>query len=165
VANAAPADLMARVETYFRGLVAAGFESPDGILQRATQNFEDEPGFERMTEHTRRLLRAAIREHLDAQSRWRDETDCDRLDRAFAVLERSGIVSRQNFSCCTNCGVAEIHDEMEEARRVGVYGRGYVLYHEQDTESAVAGGGICLAYGDADHSVIRSGSDAVHRRA
>ena len=48
---------------------------------------------------------------------------------------------------CTNCGSAEIWEEMEEAARTGIKVRGYAFYHMQDTDRAAEGGGIYLAYG------------------
>ena len=82
-----------------------------------------------------------------AQASWPAETDCDRLDRAFAELEQQGIVARQNFSDCGTCGVAEIPDEIKAAEKSGRKVRGYVFYHMQDTESAAGGHGLYLNYG------------------
>jgi hypothetical protein len=48
-----------------------------------------------------RLTREAVEAHLDAQERWPAVTDCDLLDRAFGELDRAGVVSRQNFTCCS----------------------------------------------------------------
>jgi hypothetical protein len=76
-------------------------------------------------------------------------TDCDRLDAAFSSLERQGIVARQNWTCCQTCGHAEIADAMEEARQSGEV-RGYTFFHQQDTDSAVEGYGLWLAYGSTE---------------
>ena len=71
---------------------------------------------------------------------------CDCLDQAFAALERSGVVARQNFACCQTCGHAEIGDEIAEAQeKADVVG--YTFYHMQDTERAAEGGGLYLSYG------------------
>ncbi len=78
---------------------------------------------------------------------WPKVTDCDRLDAAFAALQASGIVARQNFTCCTSCGAAEIGAEIEAEKKKGLAVRGYTFFHMQDTEAAVAGRGVCLAYG------------------
>jgi len=55
--------------------------------------------------------RAVVREILDReiqalrrdQEAWPEETDCDRLDRAFDRLKSSGILARQHYLCCDNC--------------------------------------------------------------
>ena len=54
-------------------------------------------------------------------------------------------MARQNFTCCQNCGHAEIHDEIEAASKLAEV-RGYTFYHMQDTERAAQGGGVYLAY-------------------
>ncbi len=94
-----------------------------------------------------RLTREAVEAHLRDQATWPEITDCDRLDDALDELTRHGIVCRQNFTCCGNCGVTEIGDEMEVERRAGRNVRGYAFYHMQDTESAAEGCGLYLHYG------------------
>jgi hypothetical protein len=98
----------------------------------------------------RELTRTAIDSQILASVDWPAVTYCDRLDRAFAELNRSGIVCRQNFSCCGNCGVAEIGDEMQAEQDGGLNVRGYAFYHMQDTESAAEGYGLFLNYGSVD---------------
>jgi hypothetical protein len=83
---------------------------------------------------------------LEAQ--WSERTDCDRLDQAFAELEATGIICRQDFTCCGTCGVAEMALICTEISRAGRDPRGYAFYHAQDTEHAVAGDGLYLNYGD-----------------
>ncbi|TQS45918.1 DUF6891 domain-containing protein [Cryptosporangium phraense] len=78
---------------------------------------------------------------LAAQASWPARTDNDRLTEAFRALDAAGIVARQDFACCQNCGLTEIGDEARGPAR------GYAFYHRQDTESAVAGHGVYLAYG------------------
>ena len=92
-------------------------------------------------------LREVLAEHYQAQTAWPDLTDCDRLDEAFADLESRGVICRQDFSCCSNCGESEIGAEMGDAENAGVAVRGYAFYHMQDTERAVDGGGLYLKYG------------------
>ncbi|MEV0459921.1 DUF6891 domain-containing protein [Catellatospora methionotrophica] len=81
--------------------------------------------------------------HLDAQQGWPARTDNDRLTDAFRALDASGIVAREDFTCCQNCGLGEIGAEVLDAMPA----RGYVFYHYQDTESCAEGSGLYLAYG------------------
>jgi hypothetical protein len=90
-----------------------------------------------------RLVGPAFAAHLDAQASWPARTDNDRLSDAFRALDASGIVAREDFTCCQNCGVNEIGDEVGEAASP----RGYVFYHAQDAERAAGGGSIYLSYG------------------
>ncbi|MBO4207877.1 DUF6891 domain-containing protein [Micromonospora echinofusca] len=75
------------------------------------------------------------------EASWPPVTDCDRLDAAFAELNRVGIVARQDFTCCRNCGEAEIGAELADTDE------GYVFFHAQDTERAAEGGALWLRYG------------------
>ena len=79
-----------------------------------------------------------------------ETTDNDKLDAAFAALEKSGIVARDNFTCCLSCGGSEIGQQIDAAGEAGLAVRGYVFFHEQDTDSAVEGGGLLLAFGAVD---------------
>ncbi|MDH6114526.1 hypothetical protein P3T36_000926 [Kitasatospora sp. MAP12-15] len=85
-------------------------------------------------------------EQLAAQADWEGETDPERLTRAFSALEAVGITAAENFTCCRSCGQAEI----------GAAGspdaRGFVYFHTQCTDSAVAGQGLMLLYGGFDSS-------------
>ncbi|MEW2383970.1 hypothetical protein AB0873_18045 [Micromonospora sp. NPDC047707] len=67
------------------------------------------------------------------------------LTLAFAELNQLGVLARENFSCCGTCAAAEIHDERDGIR----HWRGYLWYHQQDTESLVSSldGSVYLGYG------------------
>ncbi|MEU6716511.1 hypothetical protein ABZ897_34025 [Nonomuraea sp. NPDC046802] len=83
-------------------------------------------------------------ERIEEQRTWQGRTDPERLTRAFAALERSGITARENFACCRSCGDAEIG----AAGRP--HARGFVYFHEQCTDAAVRGGGLTLLFGAFD---------------
>ena len=67
------------------------------------------------------------------------------LSLAFAELNQLGVLAREDFSCCGTCAAAEIHDERDESR----HWRGYLWFHQQDTESLVFSpdGSVYLGYG------------------
>lgn len=73
---------------------------------------------------------------------WQGVSTNDRIDKAFEFLDQAGIFSAQDYWCCSSCGHSAAADTMTERKT-----RGYVFYHEQDTERAVDGGGLMLAYG------------------
>ncbi len=135
---------------YIQRDVAAGFRSIVDIPTFATEVLADEYDAEELRPHAERLTHELLQAHLQQQATWPPTTDCDRLDAAFAELEKLGIVARQDFSCCSNCGQSEIWDEMEAVGRAGIRVRGYTFYHMQNTEAAVEGGGIYLGYGSVD---------------
>jgi hypothetical protein len=127
--------------------VAAGYSAPDQIENSAVEVYSEGQSPESIRAQARKFLHQSLAKHAAAQATWPAETDCDRLDKAFAELEQNGVVARQNFSDCGTCGVAEIGDVIDAARKSGRNVRGYVFYHMQDTESAVNGSGLYLNYG------------------
>ncbi|MCC9306229.1 hypothetical protein LN042_03740 [Kitasatospora sp. RB6PN24] len=80
------------------------------------------------------------------QAGWQGMTDPERLTHAFTALAEAGITARENFTCCRSCGQAEIGGEGEPGAR------GFVYFHAQCTDSAVAGHGLTLLYGGFDGS-------------
>jgi hypothetical protein len=85
-------------------------------------------------------------ERVAEQAAWEGETDPERLARAFAAMQGAGITARENFTCCRSCGQSEIGAEG------GPNARGFVYFHSQCTDSAVAGQGLMLLYGGFDGS-------------
>ena len=127
--------------------VTTGFLSCDEVIENAVDAFCDAHEPDELIPHAEAIAREVIAEHLQEQQSWPPTTDCDRLDTAFAELERAGIVSRQNFTCCNNCGRSEIPDEIDAAAATGLQVRGYTFYHMQDTERALEGHTLHLSFG------------------
>jgi hypothetical protein len=130
-----------------RDQVAEGFDDPDDIIESVVEMFSDEADEDVLRPLAERLTAQAVQSHLQVQADWPESTDCDRLDLALDELTTSGIVCRQHFSCCRNCGLAEIGGEMDEEAENGVAVRGYAFFHVQCTESAVETGWLHLYYG------------------
>ena len=126
--------------------VREGFESVHEIVENAVSYANDTHGRDDLQADIRRITAEMLAVHRAEQEGWEGPTDCDRLNEAFAALNRQGIVVRQDFSCCNNCGFTEIWDEVErEGERQRV--EGYVFYHLQSTERAVESGRLLMAYG------------------
>lgn len=87
---------------------------------------------------------AAVREE---QLRWPSETDCDRLDRAFATLRDRGFVALQNAGNTQSDGYDDVREALARAPQGNA---GYCFYHQQDLEGAIAGRGLHLAFGPID---------------
>jgi hypothetical protein len=88
------------MRNYIQRRITAGFDTAEAIEDSAVEVFSDDQGSGVLRPIAERLTREAIAAHLAAQEEWPAVTDCDLLDRAFEELERAGIVSRQNFTCC-----------------------------------------------------------------
>jgi len=129
--------------------VRTGFRDFDEILGYADDLAQESENPGPLRGFAAELLSAAWRKQRFAEQSWVGRTDCERLDQAFDELEATGIVARQDFTCCGNCGVAEIGGEAQIVEQRGVKVRGYAFYHQLDTESAVEGRGVYLSYGSA----------------
>jgi len=143
---------------------AAGFLDDYEVVECAVDAFSDEVDPAVLRPETERLTAAAFQAHARAQATWPPVTDCDRLDFAFAELERRGIVARQNFSCCMNCGSKEIWGEVADVQAEGRVIHGCAFYHEQDTRRAAEGGGVLLAFQadtEGDAAAVKVGREIV----
>ena len=141
------ADPLEDLRDKIRRDVAGGFDDEDVILTNVADYFEEEIDPALVRREAPRILREVLAEHVRAEASWPAVTDCDRIDAAFAALEQDGIIARQNFTCCMTCGSNEIWEEVQAAKDAGLPAHGYAFYHVQDTDAAVEGSGIYLAYG------------------
>lgn len=126
--------------------VREGFESVHEIIKSATEYAFEKYERDNLHPEIKRMTAELIAAHQTEQANWEEHTDCDRLDEAFAAINRQGIVARQDFSCCNNCGFTEIWDEIEEEEKHHPV-EGYVFYHLQATERAIQSGQLLMAYG------------------
>lgn len=127
--------------------VRAGYDDRETIIGATVHGFRDD--YEDTHELRRlvaRLTDSALAQHHAEQRTWTHETDCDKLDEAFAELDRVGIVARQNFTCCQTCGHTEIGYEIDGAQEYRTV-RGYVFFHSGDTEHVLGNDKLYLAYG------------------
>lgn len=76
------------------------------------------------------------------QAHW-DPASTTALTRAFAALAERGIVAREHFSCCGTCASGEIFDERDDTRTW----RGYIYYHQQDTDRLIEDRSTYIGYG------------------
>jgi hypothetical protein len=135
-------DALAQIDWMAR----SGFYDHDTILEIVTEQMF-EPG-----EVDADAASAAIRERLlakrVAEASWPDETDCDRLDAAFATLNAAGIVALQNAGYTLSDGIDDVSEVYAELGGADSGIVGYCFYHSQDLERATNGAGLMLAFGD-----------------
>ncbi len=139
--------------------VREGFESVHEIIENATDYTLGKYGRDDLQSEIKRITAELLAAHRSEQAGWETSTDCDRLDEVFAALNRQGIVARQDFSCCNNCGFAEIWGEVEEEEKRQPV-EGYVFYHLQCTEQAIESGQLLMAYG-----CVENDPESLHRVA
>lgn len=138
-----------QIEVFIVERVAEGFDTRDDIVEIAVDAFAEGGDTVELKKLVERICDRALADHAARERTWREPTDCDRLDRAFAELETQGIVARQRYSDCQTCGVDEIVTEAKEAIATGRNATGYAFYHDQDVEGAL-GGAMYLSYGDIE---------------
>jgi hypothetical protein len=163
-ANDGEDDVLSEVRAQIRRDLIAGFDDTKTIIQSAVEVFESDVEPSILENHARLCFDEELAAHTARQSTWPKTTDCDRLDAAFVALEKSGVISRQHFSCCGNCGSTEIWGEIADVQEAGGQARGYTFFHVQDTEAAVDGHGLCLNYGaceEGEAAAIAIGHDIV----
>ncbi|MDY0810005.1 DUF6891 domain-containing protein [Kitasatospora purpeofusca] len=131
-------EVLRDAEERARELIRCGFQEPDEIAESLVEVLDDQ-GL--TMEEAERIVAPLWRARLAEQASWPETTDVDRLEAAFDALEELGIVAAMDFTCCASCGYTEIGGEAEEDSR------GFVFFHQQDTERAADGGGLMLRYG------------------
>jgi len=159
-------DLVKELREYILLDVEGGYYNREQIIAHAVEYLLDSSEYnpELLEETAIQLSDELLAAHFAKQKSWTYETDCDKLDEAFATLDRRGIVARQNFTCCQTCGHAEINFEIDEASKHRPI-RGYVFFHEQDVERVVASGFLYLAYGSVSgksKDSVRIGQEIVN---
>lgn len=143
------AEALKELREFIAYRVREGFESVHEIVENATDYAYEKYERDDLEPEIKRLTAELLAAYHAEQAGWGPSTDCDRLDEAFAALNRQGIVARQDFSCCNTCGFTEIADEVEaEEKRQPV--EGYVFYHLQCTERAIQTGQLLMAYGSVE---------------
>ncbi|MEV0371611.1 hypothetical protein AB0I10_17570 [Streptomyces sp. NPDC050636] len=130
----------AAAEEQARAQIRSGFWDFHKVAQGVSESF-DPAGTPVTLDEARRIVAGLWEERLAEQEEWPEVTDADRVARAFAALDAQGLTARMNFSCCSGCGLAEIHGERAEADR------GFAFFHYQDTEAAAEGHGLSVRYG------------------
>lgn len=140
-------------------------EEIEEILLDYAQDFRS-PLTERERQiEVRNALIQAVQALVEEQDSWPILTDFDKLQLAFDMLEDEDIVARQNFTCCGTCGAAEIGTEMDDHEDMSTRTpKGYVFFHQQDTESAVESGSLYISYGAADATAPAEDALAIGQR-
>lgn len=147
------------VKEFARQQVRAAFERRDSIVESVQECIEEDDLSEELS--APQIVDSEIAALKEEQNTWPDVTDTDLLEAVFESLALAGIVPRHNFTCCGNCGVAEIGDEIDQEERRGEVVIGYVFYHEQDTEGAVDGYGLYFNYGAASEDATEQDHVAI----
>jgi hypothetical protein len=143
------------VSEYIRIHVAGGFDGLEEIVENTVLDLAGRAPDERLRTEPEALARRLLAEHLEAQKRWPMTTDCDRLDAAFAELERAGIAARHHYLTYRDTARDEIEAEIDELKEQGRKVQGYVFYTRLDTSEAVESGRLELTFGPTQEAASR----------
>ncbi|MQS14954.1 hypothetical protein F7Q99_22490 [Streptomyces kaniharaensis] len=143
-----PPDDRRVLEERLRLTLACGYTTRAGLAEQAQDYLVSGDRRPVSREQAEQLADRLWLERVGEQTGWVGETDPERLARAFAALEESGITAREHFTCCHSCGESEIGGAGAPDAR------GFVYFHYQCTESAAEGHGLSLYYGGFDGSPL-----------
>lgn len=138
-------------ERVIETVVASGFDNRLSTFESVVvgvggdETFEPEGKDRASLEET---IEAAFKRHEATATDWPRTTDCDRLRAAFDALNAAGIVSLEHCGYDLQYGIEKVTDTASARDQVTkTPSRGYCFFHRQDTESAVEGHGLMLAFG------------------
>ena len=135
------------LEARVREVIVGGYATRDELAELAEDYLVTGDSRPVSPEQARQLADRMWLERVAEQAAWDGrETDPERIARAFAVLETSGLTAREHFTCCRSCGQSEIGGAGSPDAR------GFVYFHSQSTDAAAAGHGLTLHYGGFDGS-------------
>ncbi|MFG2717723.1 DUF6891 domain-containing protein [Streptomyces sp. NPDC048416] len=137
------------LETRIREVILGGYATRAELAELAEDYLVSGDFRPVSPEQARQLADRLWLERVAEQAAWDEEgeeTDPERLSRAFAALESAGLTARENFTCCRSCGQAEIGGAGSPDAR------GFVYFHSQSTDAAALGHGLTLMYGGFDGS-------------
>lgn len=143
---------------FIPGQVWSGFCTLEEILEAALEateegQYSDEPPDEVDEELVSKLIQDEFDKKAEAERTWADETDCDRLTKAFETLTSRGILSAENLGYTMSDAWSDwnelVYDEWKAAGLLEKV-RGGCVYHGQDVEGAIAGRELWLAHSACD---------------
>ncbi len=144
------ADQTREVRAFVRTQVRSGYVEPSAIPEITVDYFTGSYPEDLVLPAATDALEAEVALLRAEEPSWPEVTDYDRLTSAFADLEGRGILAREDYACCRNCGTKEARVELEESSAAGQAPMGFAFFHMQDTERVVEGGPLMICFGDQD---------------
>jgi hypothetical protein len=133
--------------------VWSGFYNEADAEEHLQSLYEDDPNLSADIAAMRKVIIAEFEKKAVAEKSWPAETDCDRLNRVFDAFDAAGICALQNAGYTLSDGISDIAEKLHELGHAKF--SGYCFYHSQDTERAVNGDGLTLAYGDLEDDPVK----------
>lgn len=145
--------------------VADGFLDRKDIIEVAMQRAD---GRESLRSELEALVDEELAAHRRREADWKFPTAPDRLTRAFATLDKQGVIARERFTDCRKCGVGEMRALREDLLEQGRRADGYVFFTDQDADGVSESGELVLEFGSfredegADRKIGERVTQALH---
>jgi hypothetical protein len=125
--------------------VWSGFYSSQDIEQICQYTFEfGKTGMD----WVRACIDQQFADKFEQQLEWPEKTDCDRLDEAFAALEKFCIIALQKAGDTQSQGMEIVSGLWRDLGGEHSQVVGYCFYHAQDLERVMKGDALHLTFGD-----------------
>ena len=153
IAPVSDEEVRALTEEQVRNLVWAGFDTPADVFEQVREAWDWEQPLD--AQWLRALVDREAGDKRDAEKRWPEQTDNDRLAAAFAAMDERGVIALHNAGYTMQDGLSDVAEALHERADAGPW-IGYCFYHQQDVEGALAEDGLYLAFGDNDGDAEQS---------
>lgn len=131
---------------FLREVAVEGYGTDDEVVDWVTHGLVHEhPGQPDLRARVEALAPLIFDELQAREAAWPIPTDNDRLDRAFASLDRDGILTRQNWYRSEAPADEEMAHEVRAARCSRPI-RGFAYFHGGDVRRALAGEGLRITW-------------------
>jgi hypothetical protein len=129
-------------------LVRGGFETPSEIFESLIDSYLDPDDIEPADEEW--LVDEIRRQFEDkrmSELSWPDETDWDRLERAFERISARGVLALHCAGLTQSDAISDAGQAYDDRGGRGSGLTGYVFYHRQDVDGVLASGELYLGFG------------------
>ncbi len=131
-------ELKEEIFEHIDAIINYGFSDPDYIYLDLEFLYYDEIEEEIIKEEwLTKQIEKRYAKRLELEKQWPEETDFDRLAKAFDELHTQNIISLHYAGLTTQEGVEMVTDAYNELKEKGVEASGYCYYHIQDVYRAV----------------------------
>jgi len=136
-----------------------GYYTAEAIMRWIDEGAAAGEGFDH--ECIKSYAEAVLEKKRAAEARWPQETDCDRLDRAYERLGEQGVLVLQWAGNTLSDGIAEVGEALDAEGVAEDTYQGFCFFHSQDIDRALGDEGLMLAFGsatsDEDDDAVRIG--------
>lgn len=138
-------ELIEEIELELNLLIDMGFYNQEETFEIIEDMFYDEE----IEEQTiKQLITDLFNKKTELETKWSDETDCDKLDKCFEQISDLGILTIHNAGDSIKDGVLDSIQVFNHLKDNDMLAYGFCFYHEGDIEEAIENKQLQLSFGD-----------------